>query len=58
MQYVLWNEPKLKSYGCFDWFGCKLIKVAKWSSRFRFSTEHFLRAAEKIFTQQSIKDVL
>ena len=36
----------------------KLIQVAKWSSRFRFSTGHFLRAAENIFTQQSIKDVL
>ena len=36
----------------------KLIYVAKWPSRFRFSTGHFLRAAETIFTQQSIKDVL
>ena len=36
----------------------KLILVAKWSSRFRFSTGHFLRAAEKRFTQKSIKDVL
>ena len=33
----------------------KLIYVAKWPSRFRFSTGHFLRAAETIFTQQSIK---
>ena len=36
----------------------KLIYVAKWPSRFRFSTGHLLRAAETIFTQQSIKDVL
>ena len=36
----------------------KLIYVAKWPSRFRLPTEHFLRAAETIFTQQSIKHVL
>ena len=36
----------------------KLIYVAKWPSRFHFSTGHFLRAEEDIFTQQSIKDVL
>ena len=36
----------------------ELIYVAKWPSRFRFCTGHFLRAAENIFTQQSIMDVL
>ena len=36
----------------------KLIYVTKWPSRFRFSTGHFLRAAETIFTQQSIILVL